>query len=77
MATIRPIEARDHDEWVALFTQYGVFYETTFTTPQIEAVWSWLMDPTHPHNAWVAETDGSQFRAPEALYQTIVTPARR
>ena len=57
-ATIRPIEARDHDEWVALFTAYGKFYETDFTTPQVEAVWGWLMDPTHPHNAWVAELDG-------------------
>lgn len=58
-AHIRPIEARDHDEWVALFTAYGVFYETTFTAPQIEAVWGWLMDPKHPHAAWVAELDGN------------------
>lgn len=57
-ATIRPIEARDHDEWVVLFTAYGVFYETEFTEPQIETVWGWLMDPAHPHNAWVAELDG-------------------
>lgn len=57
-ATIRPIEARDHDAWVALFTSYGVFYETEFTEPQIETVWGWLMDPSHPHNAWVAELDG-------------------
>ena len=39
-ATIRPIEARDHDEWRALFTAYGVFYavlgrlnHVTFATP--------------------------------------------
>jgi GNAT superfamily N-acetyltransferase len=57
-ATIRPIAAGDHDEWVALFTAYGVFYETEFTEPQMEAVWGWLMDPTHPHNAWVAQVDG-------------------
>jgi len=57
-ATIRPIEARDHDGWVALFTAYGVFYETEFTEPQIETVWGWLMDQAHPHNAWVAELDG-------------------
>lgn len=57
-ATIRPIGTRDHDEWRALFTAYGVFYETTFTDPQLDAVWSWLMDPTHPHNAWVAELEG-------------------
>ena len=57
-ATIRPIAAGDHDEWVALFTAYGVFYETEFTEPQMETVWVWLMDPAHPHNAWVAEVDG-------------------
>lgn len=57
-ATVRPIEARDHDAWVVLFTAYGVFYDTEFTTPQIETVWGWLMDDTHPHRAWVAEIDG-------------------
>lgn len=57
-AHIRPIDTTDHDEWVALFTAYGVFYETAFTEPQIETVWGWLMDPTHPHKAWVAEIDG-------------------
>lgn len=57
--TARPIEPTDHDEWVALFTAYGVFYEATFTGPQIATVWSWLMDPDHPHNAWVAERDGA------------------
>ena len=59
MTTIRPIKAHDHDEWKALFTAYGLFYETTFTDPQIDAVWGWLMDAAHPHNAWVAELDGT------------------
>ncbi len=56
-ATIRPIAERDHAEWVALFTAYGVFYKTEFTAPQIETVWGWFMDPRHPHKAWVAEID--------------------
>ncbi len=56
--TVRPIEASDHDEWFALFTAYGVFYEAEFTEVQIETVWGWLMDKKHPHNAWVAEVDG-------------------
>lgn len=55
---VRPIQASDHDEWVELFTAYGVFYETEFTEPQIETVWGWLMDKKHRHNAWVAEVDG-------------------
>ena len=56
-ATIRPIEERDHLEWRFLFTEYGQFYMTEFTAPQLDAVWGWLMDPTHPHNAWVAEIE--------------------
>jgi GNAT superfamily N-acetyltransferase len=56
--TIRPAEAHDHDEWKALFTAYGAFYETEFADPQREIVWGWLMDPSHSHKAWVAELDG-------------------
>lgn len=56
-ATIRPIEERDHLEWRFLFTEYGQFYKTEFTAPQLDAVWGWLMDPAHPHNAWIAEID--------------------
>lgn len=59
MTTIRPIDARDHEDWRDLFIAYGVFYETEFTEAQMNAVWGWLMDPHHPHNAWVAEYDGA------------------
>ncbi len=57
-ATIRPIKPSDHDGWRSLFTDYGVFYHTEFADPQLTTVWGWLMDPSHPHNAWVAELDG-------------------
>jgi GNAT superfamily N-acetyltransferase len=57
--TVRPIEARDEAVWRELFVAYGVFYETEFTEPQISIVWSWLMDPSHPTKAWVAEIDGA------------------
>ncbi len=57
--TVRPIAASDQAEWRHLFTAYGVFYETEFTEPQMDTVWGWLRDPQHPHNAWVAEIDGS------------------
>lgn len=58
-ATVRPIESRDADVWRELFTAYGVFYETEFTDPQMDAVWGWLMDSAHPTKAWVAEVDGA------------------
>lgn len=57
--TVRPIEARDESVWRELFVAYGVFYETEFAEPQISTVWGWLMDPTHPTKAWVAEIDGA------------------
>jgi GNAT superfamily N-acetyltransferase len=57
-ATVRPIEARDETVWRELFLAYGVFYETEFTRPQMDAVWGWLMDPNHPTKAWVAEVNG-------------------
>ena len=56
--TVRPIDSRDEAIWRELFVAYGVFYETEFTEPQISTVWSWLMDPSHPTKAWVAEIDG-------------------
>jgi GNAT superfamily N-acetyltransferase len=56
---VRPIGPLDHEEWRELFRAYGVFYDTVFTEPQLDTVWSWLMDPQHPHNAWVAEIDGT------------------
>lgn len=57
--TVRPIASQDESAWRELFLAYGVFYETTFTEPQISAVWGWLMDPDHPTKAWVAEIDGT------------------
>ena len=56
---IRPIDARDHDQWRELFRAYGVFYETHFADDVFDGVWGWLMDPLHEVKALVAETDGT------------------
>ncbi len=56
--TVRPIEARDETAWRRLWADYGVFYKADFTEPQTNAVWSWLLDPAHLTNAYVAEVDG-------------------
>ena len=58
---IRAIEARDHDEWLALFTAYGVFYETEFSPAVLDGVWAWLMDAAHDVSALVAEDDSSKL----------------
>ena len=56
---IRPIAPTDHDAWRALFTAYGVFYETDFSAAVLDGVWSWLMDAAHDVSALVAESGGA------------------
>jgi ribosomal protein S18 acetylase RimI-like enzyme len=55
---IRPVAAGDHDAWRALFTAYGVFYETEFSPAVLDGVWAWLMDADHEVSALVAELAG-------------------
>lgn len=57
---IRAIEPRDHDAWRALFTAYGVFYETDFSPAVLDGVWAWLMDAAHDVSALVAEVDDAE-----------------
>ena len=52
--TVRPIAAGDRDAWARLFVDYGVFYETAFSSEVVEGVWTWLADAEHPTNALVA-----------------------
>ena len=54
---IRPIGHDDRDAWQALFTAYGVFYETDFPPAVLDGVWGWLMDAAHEVSALVAEVD--------------------
>ena len=58
MITVRSIEPADHEIWRRLFTEYGVFYETTFDEPTLTGVWDWLMQPTHPVAGLVAVDAG-------------------
>jgi len=52
--TVRPIAAGDRDAWARLFVDYGVFYETAFSSEVVDGVWTWLADAAHPTNALVA-----------------------
>ena len=56
---IRPIGPDDRDAWRALFTAYGVFYETDFSSAVLDGVWAWLMDDAHEVSALVAELDSA------------------
>jgi len=56
---IRPVASVDHDAWRALFSAYGVFYETEFPPEVLDGVWAWLMDADHEVSALVAEVDGA------------------
>jgi ribosomal protein S18 acetylase RimI-like enzyme len=56
---IRPIATADETRWRELFVAYGVFYKTEFTQTILDGVWAWLMHPSHPVSALVAESDGA------------------
>jgi len=55
---IRAVTAADHDAWASLFSAYGEFYETTFSTEVIESTWRRLLDPSEGVDAIVADVDG-------------------
>ena len=54
---VRPVAARDRNEWQSLFQAYGVFYKTEFTHDVCDGVWEWLMRDEHPVRCFVAESN--------------------
>lgn len=44
MTDVRDIREDDRESWRRLFTDYGVFYKTTFDDAVLDGVWAWLMD---------------------------------
>lgn len=59
VVTVRPAEPRDESRWRELFTAYGVFYETEFSSELLDGVWAWIMDAHHPVTCLLAELDGT------------------
>lgn len=57
--TVRPLAAGDEAAWRRLFRDYGVFYETHFDDPVLDAGWRRLNDDGEPIHALVAEQDGA------------------
>jgi len=55
--TIRPLAARDHDQWKALFEAYIRFYEAHVSDDVIEMTWQRLLDEEGGFFALVAEEE--------------------
>ncbi|RFA22119.1 GNAT family N-acetyltransferase [Subtercola boreus] len=55
--TVRPVEVGDHAEWELLFIGYGQFYSSPTEGAVAARVWSWLLDPGHETEGFVAVDD--------------------
>ncbi|WP_241781286.1 GNAT family N-acetyltransferase [Comamonas thiooxydans] len=55
--TIRPLEMNDRTPWCDLYRQYAHFYQSPMTDAILDRSWSWLMDPRHPMEGLVAESE--------------------
>ena len=56
-ARIRPLEMRDRASWSDLYRAYADFYQSPMSDTILDRSWSWLMDPNHPVEGLVAETE--------------------
>jgi GNAT superfamily N-acetyltransferase len=52
---IERLAARHRDDWERLYAGYAEFYRVTQTAEMRATVWSWIMDPAHEVEAFVAE----------------------
>lgn len=57
--TIRTITPDDKPGWNALYQGYAKFYGVEQTQEMRDRVWSWITDPDHEVNCFVAEQDGT------------------
>lgn len=63
LASIRPVAARDHDQWLRLWDGYNAFYgragPTALTPHVVETTWQRFFDPGEPVHALVADKRGT------------------
>lgn len=57
--SVRPVDASDRSDWNRLYQGYAEFYKVPQTVEMRDTVWSWLMDPDHEVQGFVAELDGA------------------
>lgn len=56
---IRRPEAADFEAWARLYAGYGAFYRVDQTEAMRARVWSWVTDPSHEVQGFVAEDGGA------------------
>ena len=54
---IRPVEIRDRVPWNDLYREYAHFYQSAMSDTILDRSWSWLMDPSHPMEGLIAESE--------------------
>lgn len=52
--TVRRVTAQDEQAWRELYRAYREFYEVPDDESALDTVWSWVLDPAHEVEAWVA-----------------------
>jgi GNAT superfamily N-acetyltransferase len=59
--TIRPVREEDFFAWLELYAGYAAFYETELTDEKALLLWSWLINPGHEENGYVAVGDDDRL----------------
>lgn len=54
---VRPVRDGDFFAWLDLYTKYAAFYDTDLSDQKALVLWSWLTDPAHEENGYVAVDD--------------------
>jgi GNAT superfamily N-acetyltransferase len=52
--TVRPVRAEDRARWGEVYAQYNEHYGVPVRVEHQDLIWSWLMDPDHQLEGWVA-----------------------
>ncbi|AJC21049.1 GNAT family N-acetyltransferase [Pandoraea pulmonicola] len=59
--TIRHVRPQDRHAWEPLYRQYADFYRVVVDDTIVQRTWSWLMDPEHPVEGLVAESENGEL----------------
>ena len=74
MIKILTLNVADFDRWRETYHFYAEHYQVPLTEVGIKITWGWLMDPKHPLNGIVAETNNNLIGL--AHYRGMPSPLR-
>lgn len=57
---VRPVKDGDFFAWLDVYAKYAEFYDTQLTDQKALVLWSWLTDPEHEEDGFVA-VDGDRI----------------